>query len=315
MRLGRAPDASTWSTPTARATSPTSTTPASPGAPRATTGRSTCRATRSETLWTEYPAPSTRCRRSRTRRPASWPAPTARPSRSRPGEGNPDPGPLVASLRHRDAPHEPRPAGPRALWADDTGSPARSSSATSSTPPTRRAPPPPCACGPCWSGRPPLDPPGAGGPGAAAALGPPDRPRRTPRRRSPCSPCGPRHDNRPAAVDRTSCVRRLEAVGRGPADGPSAALDVPWGEVNRLRRGTVDLPLGGAPDVLRAIYGCPAADGRLEGDRRGQLRPAGRMGPRGPGALALHPPVRQRDPRPRARPTTPTRPRSSRAGS
>ncbi len=40
-------------------------------------------------------------------------------------------------------------------------------------------------------------------------------------------------------------------------------LDPPWAEVNRLRRGTVDLPLGGGPDTLRAIYALPDADGRL----------------------------------------------------
>jgi len=42
-------------------------------------------------------------------------------------------------------------------------------------------------------------------------------------------------------------------------------LDPPWQEVNRLRRGSVDLGLGGAPDVLRAVYGRPAGDGRLVG--------------------------------------------------
>lgn len=31
-------------------------------------------------------------------------------------------------------------------------------------------------------------------------------------------------------------------------------LDPEWGEVNRLQRGNLDLPLDGAPDVLRAIY-------------------------------------------------------------
>lgn len=41
-------------------------------------------------------------------------------------------------------------------------------------------------------------------------------------------------------------------------------LDVPWGEVNRLRRGDVDLPLGGGPDLLRAVYAHePKDDGRL----------------------------------------------------
>ncbi len=41
-------------------------------------------------------------------------------------------------------------------------------------------------------------------------------------------------------------------------------LDVPWGEVNRIRRGNVDLPLGGGPDLLRAVYArLPQEDGRL----------------------------------------------------
>ena len=32
-------------------------------------------------------------------------------------------------------------------------------------------------------------------------------------------------------------------------------IDVPWGEVNRLRRGDVDVGLTGGPDTLRAVYG------------------------------------------------------------
>jgi acyl-homoserine-lactone acylase len=40
-------------------------------------------------------------------------------------------------------------------------------------------------------------------------------------------------------------------------------VDVPWGEVNRLRRGELDLAVDGAPDVLRAIYG-ERRDGVLE---------------------------------------------------
>ena len=38
---------------------------------------------------------------------------------------------------------------------------------------------------------------------------------------------------------------------------------VPWGEVNRLRRGDLDLPLSGAPDTLHAVYGSFEEDGRL----------------------------------------------------
>lgn len=32
-------------------------------------------------------------------------------------------------------------------------------------------------------------------------------------------------------------------------------IDVPWGEINRLRRGNFDAPLCGGPDTLRAVYG------------------------------------------------------------
>jgi penicillin amidase/acyl-homoserine-lactone acylase len=37
-------------------------------------------------------------------------------------------------------------------------------------------------------------------------------------------------------------------------------LDVPWSTVNRLVRGSVDLGIGGAPDVLHAVYGGLDAD-------------------------------------------------------
>jgi penicillin amidase/acyl-homoserine-lactone acylase len=40
-------------------------------------------------------------------------------------------------------------------------------------------------------------------------------------------------------------------------------IDPAWGEVNRLRRGSVDLPVDGGPDTLRAIYGEPDRSGRL----------------------------------------------------
>lgn len=40
-------------------------------------------------------------------------------------------------------------------------------------------------------------------------------------------------------------------------------IDPEWQVVNRLRRGDVDLPIGGGPDTLRAVYGLPDPDGRL----------------------------------------------------
>lgn len=49
-----------------------------------------------------------------------------------------------------------------------------------------------------------------------------------------------------------TCVSRLQTHhGR---------IDPPWGEVNRHVRGSVNLPVGGGPDILRAIYG------RVQGD-------------------------------------------------
>ena len=42
-------------------------------------------------------------------------------------------------------------------------------------------------------------------------------------------------------------------------------IDVEWGKVNRLVRGEKNLPLGGGPDTLRAIYGRLREDGTLAG--------------------------------------------------
>lgn len=40
-------------------------------------------------------------------------------------------------------------------------------------------------------------------------------------------------------------------------------IDVPWGEVNRMRRGDLDLAVDGGPDIVRAIEGDPLVDGRF----------------------------------------------------
>lgn len=53
-------------------------------------------------------------------------------------------------------------------------------------------------------------------------------------------------------------------------------IDPAWGDVNRMIRGDVNLPLDGAPDVLRAVYQTFKRDGELVGMEDGQL--AGRGG-------------------------------------
>ncbi len=43
-------------------------------------------------------------------------------------------------------------------------------------------------------------------------------------------------------------------------------VTVPWGEINRLQRGSVDLPRDGGPDLLRASYGDMSKDGKVIGN-------------------------------------------------
>ncbi|MCA9230579.1 MAG: acylase [Planctomycetales bacterium] len=52
-------------------------------------------------------------------------------------------------------------------------------------------------------------------------------------------------------------------------------IDVPWGEVNRMIRGDVNLPLDGGPDVLRAIYQTFKRGGEIVGMEDGQLEGRG----------------------------------------
>ena len=40
-------------------------------------------------------------------------------------------------------------------------------------------------------------------------------------------------------------------------------IDVPWGQINHLHRGALELPLDGGPDTLRAVYGDLADDGHI----------------------------------------------------
>lgn len=57
----------------------------------------------------------------------------------------------------------------------------------------------------------------------------------------------------------------LAAIGRAQAHLVEhfGQIDVPWGTVQRHRRGEVDLPVGGGPDILAASYGAILPDGRI----------------------------------------------------
>ena len=57
----------------------------------------------------------------------------------------------------------------------------------------------------------------------------------------------------------------LEALRQSIADLKShfGRIDPEWGQVNRIRRGKVDLAVDGGPDVFRAVYGAPQSDGTL----------------------------------------------------
>ncbi|MDE2164411.1 MAG: acylase [Alphaproteobacteria bacterium] len=84
--------------------------------------------------------------------------------------------------------------------------------------------------------------------------------------------------NRGAALAVLMAMRVMPADADGPwKETPLAALkqamavlkkhfgrlDPEWGEVNRFRRGRLDLPIDGGPDIYRAVYGVPQKDGTL----------------------------------------------------
>jgi acyl-homoserine-lactone acylase len=64
-------------------------------------------------------------------------------------------------------------------------------------------------------------------------------------------------------------------------------VDVPLGEVQRLRRGNVDLPLGGGPELLNAIYS-DRVDGRLVGTQGDSYVLLVEFGPSGASSRSLH---------------------------
>ncbi len=65
-------------------------------------------------------------------------------------------------------------------------------------------------------------------------------------------------------------------------------LDPAWQEVNRLRRGELDLGVGGGPDILHAVYGAPTDDGRLRGVAGDSYVLMAEWGPEGVRSRSLH---------------------------
>ena len=83
-------------------------------------------------------------------------------------------------------------------------------------------------------------------------------------------------NSRGAALAVLTAMPLSKALEKGETPDPTASLnaaiqrlkthfgrlDPLWGEVNRIRRGAVDLPIDGGPDTYRAAYGAPDRDGR-----------------------------------------------------
>lgn len=69
-------------------------------------------------------------------------------------------------------------------------------------------------------------------------------------------------------LDKTFTLLKSNAEALKQSHG---RIDVPWSEVNRLRRGELNLGLGGGPDILHAVYGSRVTNGKLEGLENGQI--------------------------------------------
>lgn len=108
--------------------------------------------------------------------------------------------------------------------------------------------------------------------------------------------------NRGAAIAVGSLGPRVlaEALGEEPPDLRDSfiaearrltrawgRIDVPWGQVNRLVRGELDLALGGGPDVLHAVYGRPER-GRLVGWAGDSYVLVAEWGPEGVRSWSVH---------------------------
>jgi penicillin amidase/acyl-homoserine-lactone acylase len=74
----------------------------------------------------------------------------------------------------------------------------------------------------------------------------------------------PRDNDQLPPISHEELVVRLERAAAALQER-YGRIDVPFGEVHRIRRGAVDLPIDGGPDTVRAVYAREAADGRLVG--------------------------------------------------
>ena len=68
-----------------------------------------------------------------------------------------------------------------------------------------------------------------------------------------------RHGDGPKVSVRDALAQSMDGLRKS-----FGRIDPTWGEVTRIRRGGVDLPIDGGPDILRAVYGTPEKDGRLK---------------------------------------------------
>ena len=76
--------------------------------------------------------------------------------------------------------------------------------------------------------------------------------------------------NSATKADAQVLLENLGKVARSIKEA-HGSLDVRWDTINRLYRGDVNLPIGGGPDILHAVYGFRAKDGEVEGFENGEV--------------------------------------------
>jgi acyl-homoserine-lactone acylase len=74
----------------------------------------------------------------------------------------------------------------------------------------------------------------------------------------------PTNDGELESIETSALLQRLRET-TSALKRHFGRIDPAWSDVNRLRRGRIDLGLGGGPDVLHSVNGKPSPDGRLVG--------------------------------------------------